>query len=492
MRNRLRQIFILAVFASAGLLCLQVYWISLEWSRSKDILQREVDYSFQQAIDGEWNQRKDTLSAYLSRLLHDTGFVQFNTRYNEKQQIWMVIMYDPQNEKDYFSWSNTRLKLSGPLTPVQKDLVIDRFVQDNIRKSVASDVIFYYTQRFGKVWAKKYEELKLDTLVVNDLFRKELAGNKINTAYSIFYADTSRKQSFPGTDSRSLYSKRLPVNFSQVNDPDKRYLAQARVASPVLVLLKRMWLIVTGSLLLLGLTFFCLYRMYRTIIRQKQLDEMKDDFISNMTHELKTPIATVTAAVDGLQYYDALQDQQRTQRYLDTSRKELRRLDEMVSKVLELSVHKNLGQDLRKERFLLKEFLEQILSSFTLQKGLSWAILVNDNLKVNADRERLSGVFQNLVENAIKYGNEETVIQIDAKEEYGFTKIFFSDDGPGVDAAFLPYIFNKFYRVPSSQRQVKGFGLGLFQVSSIIAAHSGMIEVKSINGLSFIISLPAN
>lgn len=490
MKNHFRRLFLFAVLASAGLLCLQVYWIVREWNRSEDILQREVDYSFQQAIDREWVVRKDTLTSYLSSFLHDTNFVQFQTQFNKKDSTWMVRMIDTRNAKDFSSWSNPRLGLNGPLTPQQRDFVIKNFVEDNVRKSIASDVIFFYTQRFGKVWTDKYHALKLDTACVSKFFKEELIQNDVSNAFSIAYADTSLEQQLPQKGDGFLQSKKLLVNYTQVNDFDKKYMAQATVDSPRIVLLKRMWLMISGSFILLGFTFFALYKMYKTIIRQKQLDELKDDFISNMTHELKTPIATVTAAIDGLQYYDALEDKQRTKRYLDTSRKELQRLDELVSKVLELSIDQRMNAQLRKEKFSLKDFLEQLLSSFSLQSSLEWDLAMRDDVKIYGDKQQLLSVFQNLTENAIKYGNGSTKLSIDASEEEGQVKIIFRDNGPGVDAAFLPDIFNKFYRVRKGEQKVKGFGLGLFHVQTIITAHGGSIKAESSDGLTFIINLP--
>jgi signal transduction histidine kinase len=488
MNNRLRQLFLMAVLAAAGLLCLQVYWIYKEWTRSKDILQREVDYSFQQAVDKEWEQRKDTLTNYLSDFLHDTSFVKFGTKFNEKEKTWMTILYDPDNPKDYFAWSNKLFPASEHLSDEEREGVINRFIRENLRKSVASDVIFFYTQRFGKVWTKKHDDLVLDTSLMKTLFRRELDQYNIDVAFSITYIDTIRNELVEKKGS-ALYTKPIGVQFNRVNDYEKRYVAKATVPDPDIVILKRLWLIGIGSLLLLALTFWSLFRMYKTIIRQKQLDELKDDFISNMTHELKTPIATVGAAIDGLQFYDAMNDKERSKRYLDISRKELNRLDQMVSKALELSIEQNISGHLVKERFALRPFLEQLLFSFDVQSGFNWEISIDEEEKVYADKEKLSALFQNLIENAIKYGGEKTMMYFDIERDGDLLKIKVRDNGPGVDKAYLPHIFNKFYRVPGAGN-VKGFGLGLYRVAGIIKAHGGTVMAENKEGLSFVITLP--
>jgi len=489
MNNRVRRLFLLALLAAAGLLCLQAYWISKEWTRSADILQREVDYSFQQAVDKEWNRRKDTLTVYLSALLHDTNAIRFGTRYNKAENVWAVTMYDPANPKDFSSWSNKLHPVSEKLSDKEREEVIGRFVEENLIKNIASDVIFFYTQRLGQAWTKKYNDLSMDTLFMNKLFKAELAQNKIDAGFSIAYIDTTLHP-LPEMKGKALYSKPVSVNLKRVNDIEKRYVAQVTVHNPRMVLFKRLWLIGIGSLLLLGLTFWCLYRMYQTIIRQKQLDELKDDFISNMTHELKTPIATVTAAIDGLQFYDALNDKERTKRYLNVSRTELNRLDQMVSKALELSVEQNISGQLVKEKFALRPFLEQLLSSFDVQSGFRWELTIEAELKMYADKEKFAAVFQNLIENAIKYGGNDVLMHFAAERAGAWLIITVQDNGPGIDKACLPHIFNKFYRVPGAAA-VKGFGLGLYRVAGIVKAHGGTVVAESDEGLHFIIKLPA-
>lgn len=490
MKHRLRQLFILSVIASTGLLCLQIYWISGEWNGGKDILKRQVDYAFQQAIEKEWNQRKDTLSAYLEGFLSDTNFIGIGTKYNDKEKIWMITMYDPDNPSDYSSWSSKTMKVGEKLLPGQKEQIIDKYISDNIRKNIADDVIFFYTQRFGKTWTKKHAEMKMDTGLVNSFFADELHRNNITTGFRIRYRDTTVQKEPAKERVSTVHSMELPVNYLTLNDYDRKYKAFAIVESPAFVLLRRMWLAILSSVVLLGLTLYCLYRMYRTIIRQKQLDELKNDFISNMTHELKTPIATVTAAVDGLQYYDALHDQQRTQRYLNTSREELRKLDEMVSKVLSLSVTENLNRDLKKESFYLREFLDGVLSSFALQASFSWQLEIEPTVKIYGDKEKLTSVFRNIIENSIKYGGDNIIIHVNARQGANKLVMEIRDNGAGVDPAFLPFIFNKFYRAPSENSAVKGFGLGLYYVAQIISAHGGSIEAMNKNGLGFLIQLP--
>ncbi|MBO9660746.1 MAG: sensor histidine kinase, partial [Chitinophagaceae bacterium] len=124
-----------------------------------------------------------------------------------------------------------------------------------------------------------------------------------------------------------------------------------------------------------------------------------------------------------------------------------------------------------------------------VQSGFDWQINIDDELRIYADKEKLSSVFQNLIENAIKYSAKNTLMYFSAEEDGEWLKMNIRDNGPGVDNAYLPSIFNKFYRVPGAG-DVKGFGLGLYRVAGIVKAHGGTVTAENKEGLSFMISLP--
>ena len=483
MNRSLRQLFILSVIAGIGLLALQVYWMQQEWQSGKDILKRQADYSFQKAVDNELQARKDSLGRFLENLLSDTNFIAITTKYNTIEKIWMIRMYDPYNEKDFGTFINKSMPVGPTLLPGQKERIIKTYVTDNVKKSISSDIIFFYTQRFGKKWSEKFSELKLDTARLSQMFREQLGKNNIYSGFSIAYADTTQKAIV--FDRSLIKLNSVAVNFSSVNDIDKKYVATPHVGSPFMVIIKRMWISLTSSLLLLLLTLYCLYRMYRTIIKQKQLNDIKNDFISNMTHELKTPIATITAAIDGLQYFNGLHDVSRTERYLNTSRNELQRLNDIVTKVLDLALYEKQVIELKKEHNSLREIFVEIISSLEMQgrKDFSYEMDIHESMIIYGDRTHLASVFHNLIENAFKYASKRLHLIISAVVNNNNISVEVKDNGPGMEEKYLPYIFDKFYRVPSrNESNIKGFGLGLFYVSCIVKQHSGDITVRSKKG----------
>jgi signal transduction histidine kinase len=260
--------------------------------------------------------------------------------------------------------------------------------------------------------------------------------------------------------------------------------------------LKEMILPLLLSGFLIVFTVFCFNYIIRTIIKQKKLTELKDDFINNMTHELKTPIATITVAIEGLQKYNVLNDPEKTQRYLQTSRNELGRLDDLVSKVLNVAAFESKEIRLNKEEVAIDELVQDLIASETLKTGKKVDISYDNagSVKyIEADKLHLRNVLANLIDNAIKYCDEPVDIQINLYQRKGNAVFSVKDNGIGIPPAHLNHVFDKFHRVPTGNvHNVKGTGLGLNYVKYIVEAHGGSVAVKSEKGAGseFIITIP--
>jgi signal transduction histidine kinase len=214
-----------------------------------------------------------------------------------------------------------------------------------------------------------------------------------------------------------------------------------------------------------------------------------------MTHELKTPIATVSAAVEALSSFGAMEDPKRAQTYLDISSKELLRLNEMVEKVLDVSAYEKERVSLRFESIDLGALYTEMISKLRLKNSdmnITLQDLLQDNVEV--DRFHMSNLFNNLIDNAVKYS--EGAAEVEVKLEKVMNSqvcISVKDRGIGIPADQIKHIFDKFYRVPEhGKRGIKGFGLGLSYVKHVVDNHGGSIEVKSEcgAGTEFIILIP--
>lgn len=238
--------------------------------------------------------------------------------------------------------------------------------------------------------------------------------------------------------------------------------------------------IVTVFLLMVAFSMAFWY-LYRTVSRLRTLEEMKDDFVSNMTHELKTPIAIAYSANDALLNYDADQDPSKNRKYLTIANKQLKRLGELVETILAMSMERRKAMKLRFEEIQLRPFVEDIAAAQRMREDKEIAIHVeiDDEVFVNADKMHLANILNNLIDNAIKYSNDRVEISIMGTD----SGITVSDNGIGIPSKSIPYLFNKFYRVPHGNRQdVRGYGIGLYYVKSILDKMNWEISVKSSEG----------
>jgi signal transduction histidine kinase len=264
-------------------------------------------------------------------------------------------------------------------------------------------------------------------------------------------------------------------------------------------------------LLMIGLSFWLIYR---NVLQQKRLIAMKNDFISNVTHELKTPIATVGVAVEALNSFNALDNPARTKEYLDISKSELNRLSLLVDKVLKMAVFEQGDPQLNVETFNLADLTQEIVNSMKLQFERFGADVSfqkinhaspkeifypdrkegDDNFIINADKTHITSVIYNLIDNALKYGGEKPEINIVLQAPfYQFCSFSVSDKGAGIPPPYKDKIFDKFFRIPSGDvHNTKGHGLGLSYVLSVIKQHKGKINVESEEGKgsTFTIFLP--
>lgn len=262
-------------------------------------------------------------------------------------------------------------------------------------------------------------------------------------------------------------------------------------------MLDRLKLPLLFSLLLIGITIAAFVLLYRNMIKQQRLAELKNEFISNVTHELKTPIATVGVAIEALKNFNAIHDPARTREYLDISQNELQRLNLLVDKVLKLSVFEKQAIELRKEPFDLKQLTEEIMNSMKLQfeKYRAQVTLQAEgtHFTIEADKLHITSVVYNLLDNALKYSRENPVIGVQIKAHPQHVELSVSDNGIGIPPEYKGKVFDKFFRVPTGNRHnIKGYGLGLSYVSEVLKRHHGFITVESEvdKGSTFTVHIP--
>jgi two-component system phosphate regulon sensor histidine kinase PhoR len=262
-------------------------------------------------------------------------------------------------------------------------------------------------------------------------------------------------------------------------------------------LLRKIAVPILFSVFLVAFTFLSFMLLYRNLIRQQKLADIKNEFISNITHELKTPIATVMVAIEALRSFGTQSKPERTREYLDISANELQRLSLLVDKVLKLSMFENQEIDLKHETLDMRLLVEEVLSSMRLQfenKRAAVSFKADDNCLLEGDRLHLVSVIFNLLDNALKYSNDMPQIDIRVKSSGDQVLLQVKDAGIGIAPEYQTKIFDKFFRVPHGNvHNAKGYGLGLSYVSHVVKKHHGSIEVQSASGegSTFTASFPA-
>ncbi|WP_431211545.1 sensor histidine kinase [Puia sp. P3] len=329
---------------------------------------------------------------------------------------------------------------------------------------------------------------------IDSAYKTELLKSRIDVPYVMQRVQGSPQELERPIPSDQLKTSCLFLGLSNV------YAYQASFGNPFGYILNRLRLPLGMGVLLLAFTTASFVFLYRNLKQQQQLAVIKNDFISNMTHELKTPISTVKVAVEALRHFDALNDPQKTREYLDISALELQRLSMLVDKVLKLSSYENREIQLNTTEVDLHELAAETIASMRLQLEKTGAFVQlttsGERWTVKADRTHMGSVFSNLLDNAVKYSKEIPSVTIHLSENVSpspTVDVVVTDNGIGIPAAYVSRIFDKFFRVPSGDHHdIKGYGLGLSYVHHIVTRHNGSVSVESKEGKGtrFTIQLP--
>lgn len=282
--------------------------------------------------------------------------------------------------------------------------------------------------------------------------------------------------SVPAFSTRGMWR----IDYSILRDSPIIYTAYM---SPPLgsILRQTAGVVVTTSLIILALAFAFIY-LIRMVMRLRTIEEMKDDFTNNMTHELKTPIAASYSAVDTLLNCGKHNDPAKRERYLRLALEQLSRLSELVESILSMSMERRKTIVLNNEKISVKPFVDELASICRLRasKRVDVEVTVDPfDMEIESDPTHFANVINNLMDNAVKYSGDEVGIKIRIDKN----GMEVEDNGIGIPSKSIPLIFNKFYRVPSGDRQdVRGYGIGLYYVRFILAKMGWDISVKSTVG----------
>lgn len=479
MKQRIRSIFVLMTVCILGVVGFQGYWLYTSYQLHEQEFRRTVRGAFISAVEKQ--QFRDARQLVLGET--QSGKKRWRFHFREPAENAEERFTLPPTNDSIFVRMNGERKMNVKVVRSRRLLKDSIFIDTLARK--ISDMLIVDWAGGNRFNLRKFDstyraELKLrevdavyrlDTIQLNpDLFRIQLD-----------------RAALTGTP---VKTPPMPIN------PVKNQFLQASFDSSAGYILRKMDWLLAGSVLLLALTTWCFLYMLSTILKQKKLSEIKNDFINNMTHELKTPIATVSAAVEALQNFGALNDPQKTATYLGISKNELQRLSDLVEKVLNMAVDEQKELALHREWLKPADLIQEVVGNHQLRADKPVQIDIeteSENARVQADRLHLGNAINNLIDNAIKYSRESVQIRINSQTDEQGWRLMVQDNGNGIPKAYHEAIFDRFFRVPTGNlHPVKGFGLGLSYVRQVVEKHGGRIEVFSEpeRGSEFVIWIP--
>ena len=482
--KKLRWLSLLMAITILGITGFQLYWLRENYSREKKALDVKTQLSFRETVLHVQASKlkldlhyRDSIPGSGVRVFvsNDKEPVRFNFTPREEIISTINVLRDKLDDS-----LKHRIK-SGMVVSMNKSSMTTSDTSINITSDGLA-VPGHGNYVINMLYGVDSLQDSIRVVDIDTAYRTSLKEQGLNIPFTI--------QKIEGRGKKGPAFDEVTIGFA------KPVTYKLQLGNTFSYLLKRIIAPIIFSLLLLGITILSFVLLYKNLLRQQRLAALKNEFISNITHELKTPIATVGVAIEALKSFNAIQDPLRTKEYLDISANELQRLSLLVDKVLKLSMFEKKEIELKYESLNLKDVIDEVTGSLRLQFEKYHArvnVITEGNLEMRGDKLHLQSVVFNLLDNALKYGKNEPSIQIELKEKEDNIIMSVTDNGIGIPAEYKEKIFDKFFRVPHGDtHNAKGYGLGLSYVAHVIQKHHGLVTIESQAdiGTKFIITLP--
>jgi two-component system phosphate regulon sensor histidine kinase PhoR len=496
-KNAIWGIIGLMSVALLGIVIMQAYWINQSLRASNEQFDKNVYSALNQvAAKLEYEEVYATTSSFLAPSLQS---------FSRGMQQQLYAQVDGEKGTNFVFYSNIPSDSFLIIEPTDyyEEHDKENCMCDNCKQTRINSSLDSYFEHFRTAFAKQSTCAKPIRQRINLEYFSELLyhsmqdrGIPINYDYAIY---SERQKQFVVTSLQNPQAQSNPVMAQAsmnnlVKSEYKVRLFPSDIQLPGYLMLHfpgksgYMWRSVLpmliGSVVFSCIILFCFAYTIQVIFNQKKLSDIKNDFINNMTHEFKTPIATISLASDSITSPMIVNNPQKVTRFAGIIQQENKRMLGQVEKVLQMAQLDKNKFNLQIEDIDVHEIIDNAVSTISLQiekrGGTITQHLDATNAVIAADETHLTNVIYNLLDNANKYSPEVPNISVFTKNTKNGVSISVQDNGMGMSREARKHIFDKFYRVPTGNRHdIKGFGLGLSYVKTIMMAHKGDVSVKS-------------
>ncbi|WP_420388473.1 sensor histidine kinase [Roseivirga sp.] len=521
-QNKIRWLIGLLSVALLGLIGFQFYWISEVNTVNKERFNKSVndalnEVAYKLAIKNDrdflvqnmnrnvpFPQRNlEILRDSINRISNPGGFSPRNPqRVNNIEETISSLFQFQVNEQtgewfvsfDFSAFVDPAAQFGPMPDNANRSLIVEE--QMNRRMDMLKQTWLDHLMGSNNLY-ERINPADLDTLL-----REELENKGIDLEYHYGIIDSSKDElkllnANIKEDAEHVLQSPLKANLFPMDLMEKDFLLAIDFPNEKNYLLKQALVPLSASGILIFIVVGCFAYAIMVILKQKKISEIKNDFINNMTHEFKTPIATVSLATEALQDDDIKSNAAIIDRYVQVIRDENKRLGMQVEKVLQIASLDKKDFKLKFEKSDVHDIIQKALVNITIlvekRGGQITSQLLASNSEIEADRVHLTNIIYNLLDNANKYSPEAPEIHIRTESISTGVIIKISDKGIGMSKEATDKIFDKFYRVSTGNvHDVKGFGLGLSYVKNIVDMHQGSVSVKSEpgKGSTFKVFLP--
>ena len=489
MKRRLGLLVLLMAACTLALVGLQVYWNYAAYQQATRTFERDAHEALVEAAQQEVAQRLQAFRQQYGRWLADTNQVVIRSSDQPRDGITIFSLSDRhpvgrERRQPFNLGFKGYVRPAGLPDTTGRAYFIQRFLAGALTTDLREGITYFYTVRLAGKQEAAYAADTVHQRRLARLYRRALRARGISTSFRLQLGPSK-------APAGSLGYVTAPTDMGL---PRTSRLVRAWLPNPHRVYLTRMKWVLLGSVGLVALVAGCFGYTLRTVLNQERLAELKNDFVNNMTHELKTPVATIGITAEALASFELAPADQAE--YLGIIRQQTSRLGSLIDKILQSVVAEQSGLALAFRPLDLSAVLAQAIAHAQPRLAEAGTCVQYEAppapVPIKGDAMHLLNVLATLLDNALKYGRPGGAIALDCRALNGAATVGLRNEGPTIPPQYQARIFEKFFRVPTGNRHdVPGYGLGLHYARTLIERHGGTISVQSYGGrTTFTITLP--